>query len=60
MYPQVKLISANGQVYLGKAFVGKMILIEQTDEGTWIIKTGEFIPTSSHAPTLPCDSRHKS
>lgn len=40
----VKVIGANGQVSLGKEFAGKMILIEQISEGTWIIKSGKFIP----------------
>lgn len=41
---QVKVIGANGQVSLGKEFAGKMIIIEQIDEGTWIVKSGQFIP----------------
>lgn len=44
MHPQVKFIGPNGQVSLGKAFAGKMILLNQIDAGTWIIKTGQFIP----------------
>ena len=44
--PQVKLIGTNGQVSLGKEFAGKMVLIDQVDKGTWIIKSGEFIPDS--------------
>jgi hypothetical protein len=44
--PQVKVIGVNGQVSLGKEFAGKMVLIDQIDEGTWIIKSGEFIPDS--------------
>ena len=43
---QVKVIGANGQVSLGKEFAGKMVLVEQIDDGTWIIKCGEFIPDS--------------
>ncbi|WP_425363032.1 hypothetical protein [Candidatus Tisiphia endosymbiont of Hybos culiciformis] len=43
---QVKVIGSNGQLSLGKVFAGQMVLIEQLDNGTWIIKTGEFIPTS--------------
>lgn len=43
---QVKVIGANGQVSLGKEFAGRMILVDQIDEGTWIIKSGEFIPDS--------------
>lgn len=44
--PTVKVIGANGQVSLGKEFAGKMILIDQIDKGTWLIKSGEFIPDS--------------
>ena len=43
---QVKTIGSNGQVSLGKEFAGKMVLVEQIEEGTWIIKSGEFIPDS--------------
>ncbi len=43
---QVKVIGNNGQLSLGKVFAGQMVLIDQLDNGTWIIKTGEFIPTS--------------
>jgi len=43
---QVKIIGTNGQLSLGKAFAGKMVLIDQLDNGTWIIKAGEFIPDS--------------
>lgn len=43
---QVKVVGANGQLSLGKAFAGKMVVIDQVDEGTWIIKSGAFIPDS--------------
>lgn len=43
---QVKTIGTNGQLSLGKEFAGKMVLVDQIDEGTWIIKSGEFIPDS--------------
>lgn len=43
---QVKVVGANGQLSLGKAFAGKMVVIDQIDEGTWIIKSGSFIPDS--------------
>ena len=42
----VKTIGANGQLSLGKEFAGKMVLVEQIEEGTWIIKCGEFVPDS--------------
>jgi len=43
---QVKTIGSNGQVSLGKEFAGKMVLVDQIEEGTWIIKCGEFVPAS--------------
>lgn len=45
-HPQVKLIGVNGQISLGKEFAGKMVMVDQIEEGTWIIKCGEFIPDS--------------
>lgn len=43
---QVKVVGANGQVSLGKEFAGKMILIDKINNGTWVIKIGQFIPDS--------------
>jgi hypothetical protein len=43
---QVKIIGANGQISLGKEFAGKMVLIDQITEDTWVVKAGEFIPQS--------------
>jgi hypothetical protein len=43
---QVKMIGSNGQLSLGKDFAGKMVLVDQIDQGTWIIRSGEFIPDS--------------
>jgi len=44
IHAQVKMVGTNGQVSLGKEFAGKMVLIDQVNEGTWVIKSGEFIP----------------
>lgn len=46
MHSQVKIVGTNGQVSLGKEFAGKMVLVDQIDDGTWIIKAGKFIPDS--------------
>lgn len=43
---QVKIIGSNGQISLGKEFAGKMVLIDQLDNDTWVIKAGEFVPES--------------
>ena len=45
-HAQVKVIGANGQIYLGKRLAGKMVLIEQVTEDTWILKPGTFVPDS--------------
>lgn len=42
----VKVVGANGQISLGKALAGKIVSIDQIDKGTWVIKSGEFIPDS--------------
>jgi hypothetical protein len=50
---QVKVVGTNGQLSLGKQFAGKMVRIDQVDEGTWLIKSGEFMPDSEkwlHTP----------
>ena len=43
---QVKIIGTNGQVSLGKEFAGKMVLVDQINSDTWVIKSGTFIPDS--------------
>ena len=43
---QVKVIGSNGQLSLGKEFSGQMVLIDQLDNGTWLIKAGQFVPDS--------------
>ncbi|RYE04943.1 MAG: hypothetical protein EOP33_08015 [Rickettsiaceae bacterium] len=43
---QVRVIGINGQLSLGKEFAGQMVLIDQLDNGTWLIKKGEFIADS--------------
>ncbi len=43
-HQQVKIVGTNGQVSLGREYSGKMVLIDQINETTWVIKSGEFIP----------------
>ena len=42
----IKTIGSNGQLSLGKAFAGKTVAVEQLDDSTWLIKSGEFVPES--------------
>lgn len=46
MHAQVKIIGQNGQLSLGKEHAGRAVLVDQLDDGTWMIKSGEFIPDS--------------
>lgn len=43
-HSQVKVVGSNGQLSLGKEYAGKMVIIDQIDEGTWMIKAGVFLP----------------
>jgi len=40
----IKIVGANGQISLGKAYAGKSVEISKPDENTIVIKTGQFIP----------------
>ena len=42
--PIVKTISPGGQISLGKKYSGRTVLIEQPEDGVWIIKTATTIP----------------
>lgn len=48
MHPnqQIKTVGHNGQLSLGKAFADKTVLIDQINEHTLMIKTGDFKPHS--------------
>ena len=40
----VKLVGANGQISLGKKYAGRQILVEELDEGVWMLRTATVIP----------------
>lgn len=42
----VKTVGSSGQFYLGKEYAGKLILVEEIEPGTWMLRTGEFMPDS--------------
>jgi hypothetical protein len=42
----VKIVGASGQISLGKKYAGQTVLIEQIEEGVWLIKTAKVIPES--------------
>jgi len=46
MQTQIKTIGASGQISLGKEYAGRHIIIEEIEEGVWLIKTANVIPDS--------------
>ena len=42
----VKRIGQSGQIALGKEHAGRMVVVEQPEDGVWVIKLGEFVPDS--------------
>jgi hypothetical protein len=42
----VKSVGRNGQITLGKAFAGRLVMIDQAAPGVWTLKMGEFVPES--------------
>jgi hypothetical protein len=46
MTTSVKRIGASGQISLGKEYAGRVVLVESTEPGVWVIKTAQTIPDS--------------
>ena len=42
--PCIKIIGANGQISLGKQYAGKQVLVEEQEQGVWLIRTATVIP----------------
>lgn len=42
--PSVKVIGANGQISLGKQYAGRQVLVEEQEDGVWLIRTATVIP----------------
>ena len=40
----VKTISPSGQISLGKKYAGRTVVIDESQEGVWHIKTAQVIP----------------
>lgn len=50
----VKSVGSNGQITLGKEFAGRLVMLDQTEPGVWMLKLGQFIPDNEkwlHTPT---------
>lgn len=42
----IKTIGSSGQISLGKEYAGQPVLVEEIEEGVWLIKTAKIIPDS--------------
>ncbi len=40
----VKIVGASGQISLGKKYAGQTVLIENIEEGVWVLKLAKVIP----------------
>lgn len=43
---EIKTIGASGQISLGKKYAGRPVIIEEIEDGVWLIKTAKVIPES--------------
>jgi hypothetical protein len=51
----IKTIGRSGQISLGKENAGRMVQVEELEEGVWMIKAGQFIPDNErwlHEPEV--------
>jgi len=56
--PSIKVIGTNGQISLGKQFAGKQVLVEEQEEGVWLVRTASIVPDNErwlHSPQGSAD-----
>lgn len=44
MASQIKTIGQSGQISLGKEYAGRTVVVDNPEEGVWVIKTAQVIP----------------
>ena len=55
MAAEVKTIGSSGQISLGKGYAGRTVLVEQIEDGVWLVKSAKVIPDSEswlHEPAV--------
>ncbi|HXU45354.1 MAG TPA: hypothetical protein VN783_07500 [Thermoanaerobaculia bacterium] len=55
MARSIATLGADGRIALGERYAGRDVVIEDVEEGVWVVKLGELIPDSErwlHAPEL--------
>lgn len=40
----IKTVGSSGQIALGKQYAGRHVVVEEMEQGVWIVKLGEFVP----------------
>ena len=41
---EVKTIGSSGQISIGKQYAGRTVIVDELEEGVWMIKTAQVIP----------------
>jgi hypothetical protein len=52
---EIKTIGSSGQISLGKQNAGRTVIVDQVEEGVWLIKTAQVIPDNEqwlHTPEM--------
>jgi hypothetical protein len=44
MAVEVKTIGSSGQISIGKQHAGRTVIVDEIEDGVWIIKTAQVIP----------------
>lgn len=55
---EVKTIGTSGQLYLGREFAGRNVVIDQPEPGVWVVRTATVIPDHELWLHQPAE-RHK-
>lgn len=53
----LKTIGSSGQIALGKEYAGRHVLVEEIEQGVWVVKLGDFVPDSERWLHQPAVSR---
>ena len=54
----IKTVGASGQISLGKKYAGRIVTVDEVEEGVWTVKTAQVIPDNElwlHTPQARAD-----
>lgn len=58
MPTEIKTIGSSGQISLGKQNAGRTVIVEEIENGVWLVKTAQVIPDTElwlHQPAIKQD-----